>query len=180
MKRRLCLLLIALLLISGALAEGTRAPHEADAGEYDGIVEPALEAALEAWRLAYSSSMYEGHAGYLEIKNTRVLKIAEAPHDANPVSDKPDRAAETFGGLKYIVEFTFASDYFLTEPYYTIGTAPVATNALIHADGSVTLSGNSLLAMYSSRTYSYDYSGIIEQIIDLNGAYNAVYRLLEE
>ena len=161
------------------------APPEtaADNGEYDELVLPAVELILDAWREIYRdperAEVYAGHSGYLEIKNTRVIRIQDEPRSARNETGEPDRATDFFGDIAYIVEFIIYSDYYSSEPYYIY--TETCSCILVHRDGQYELfKWRTPLELYSSRVFEYNYSRIIEEIVDLNGAYNAVYHLLEE
>ncbi|MBQ6374478.1 MAG: hypothetical protein IJJ45_08340, partial [Clostridia bacterium] len=75
--------------------------------------------------------------------------------------------------------FLIYTDYFYSEPYYSY--PGLASSVLVHRNGRLEVQkASNLFYLYRTRTYESDFSGIIEEIVDLNGAYNAVYRLLEE
>ena len=177
MKKLLsALLLLALLLsVQTCLAENKEKPASpAAGGEYDEIVLPAIEALKDAWREIYGEypDMYLGHTGYLEIKNTRILRIRE------DLSGAKEAAETLFGDVDCLVEFMLYTDYYGSEPYYA-GVGMYDCVAL-RRDGAVKALSKNPLEFYRSRTYDADYSGIIEEIIDLNGEYNAAYHLLAE
>ena len=189
MKRILAAILLLALLALPALAENKEpknapVPAQTEAGgDYDGIVLPAVAVLVDAWRDIYHDPQYAeeyaGHSGYLEIKNTRIIRIQDEPRSARNETGEPDKATELFGDVAYIVDFLIYADYYCSEPYYM--NPNQYTSVIGYKNGRIEVYGPaSLLQVYSGRAYEYYYSGIIEEIIDLNGAYNAVYHLLEE
>ena len=189
MKKCLAVILLLAFLALPALAENKEAerasaPAEEKAGgEYDVIVLPAIEALRDAWRAVYTedgmADLYAGHSGYLEIKNTRIVQIREAPRKSFNETGEPDKATEVFGDIACVVEFVLAHDYFGSEPYYLINGTSAAECVLVRRDGSLEPARNPFV-LYRAATYDMDFSGIIEEIVDLNGEYNAVCHLLEE
>ena len=80
-----------------------------------------------------------------------------------------------FGDIEYIVEFTLLSDYYGSYPYYqNIGNYDTV---VFYEDGSIDIPTNNLFRTYSSRTYSYDYSDFIADIMDCGASYNGVLNL---
>lgn len=195
MKKHLIVLLLLVLLLPehAGLAENrettsptfVRAEAEADtAGEYDGIVLQAIDALKDAWLEVYGkrANVYlmlsASFTGYLEIRNTRVIRIRENPHQIDETASESDIAADTFGNVDYLVEFIVFSEYMGSAPYYE------STNmwdcVAVLRDGTFEAQGRNPLVQYRSRTGELDLSGIIEEIIDLGDEYNAVYHLLLE
>ena len=179
MKRYLAILLMIVLL---ALSAPAALAETQATGEYDAVVLPAIEVLKNEWRGIYGESagagMYgPGFTGYLEIKNTRVIYIKEDPHRTGELSGEEDAAAKFFGDMDYFVDFILYSDYMGSTPYYD--NFGIYDCVVVKRDGTVEVLQNPL-QIYRGRTYDVDFSGIIEEIVDLNGEYNAVYHLLWE
>ena len=162
MRKVICCLLIATLLLHcvGAFAAET-------------VADQAQQALLAFWTEEYKKDYYEGHTGHLEIKNTRVITIAQnVSSNYNEASDK--KAQEYFGDVAYVVEFLILSDYLMTEPYYSF--VGIYDHVIVHRDGTMEVSRNPF-DLYRTRTYLTDFTGIIEEIDDLRDAYNGVFSL---
>lgn len=158
----ICLLMLALLIPCG-LCET----------EYD--VAAAVEALKTYWRdEAYAFA--EDQDGYLEIKNTRIVVIADEPKAEN--EDMQPQMDKCFADVDYIVEFILYSDMLGAAPYYQ--NAGSWNCVVVRKDGSMEVPAESPFDDYRSHTYSLDVSGIVADVIDLNQEYNAVYHLLEE
>lgn len=162
MKRFLICLLALAMMVPCAL------------GEAEWNVEAAVDALKACWR----DEVYAGMEtdGYLEIKNTRVVKIAGEPKAES--EDIQSEAEKIFGDVDYIVEFILYADLTGLAPYYQ--SADSWSCAVVHKDGTVTVPTENPFDDYRAHTYSLDLSGIVESVTDLNQDYNAVYRLMEE
>lgn len=166
MKKFLTWMLMLMLLIPSALCEN----------EQNEMIEAAIETLKEYWRAEVYSFAPEESAGYLEIKNVRVVKIADAPEAG--IENAQEYADEIFGEIDCVVEFILYSD--------TLGMAPYYQNAgawdcvAVKEDGTMEVLVGNPFDTYRSRTYSMDVSGIVEDVVDFNQEYNAVMYLLEE
>ncbi len=163
MKKFLICLLAAALLIPAGLCET----------EYD--VAAAVETLKNCWRDEVYSFGQE-LPGYLEIKNTRVVVIA----DEIGIEDafEQEQAEKCFSGVDYIVEFMLYADMLGTAPYYQ--NAGSWNCVAVREDGSMEVLIENPFDAYRARTYSFDVSGIVADVIDLDQEYNAEYHLLEE
>jgi hypothetical protein len=173
MKKLLCILAAVMLLLPCA---GAFALSESAAAIQ------ARQALLSHWKELYQTDSYQGHAGYLEIKNTRVFTIRDtvssgsgegSSKEVREANDK--KAREAFGDVACIVEFLLLSDYYMTEPYYAFVGA--YDHVIVRKDGSVSVSAGSPFQRYRAVTYSNDFSGIIEKTDDLKDALNGVFTL---
>lgn len=160
MKKMMCLLFAVLILCSGSLAED----------RYD--VEAAIETLKACWRDEVYAFAPEKNEGYLEIKNTRLVLIREE------LTEDDEIAQELFGNVECIVEFVLFSDLLDLAPYYQ--PADSWQCVLIRRDGTMETAVQHPFDQYSSRTYSFDFSNIIEDVLDLNQTHNGVFRLSEE
>jgi len=170
-KRIIALILMLMLACCGALAQTEDIQITP---EQDAIVRQAIEALKDHWTQDYQKNQPDVN-GYLEIKNTRIFAIQDEPTGgALEAADK--YALADFGEVEYIVEFMLLSDYFGTGPAYYVN-ACVNDHVIFYTDGTVKVSSN-ILNHFRAKTFSNDFSGIIEEVQDLGGAYNATYRLL--
>lgn len=134
--------------------------------EYDDLVESAIDSLKIKWIGLYKDC--EDADGYLEIFHTRVIDIT--PNESDTVFQEMDRGME----IDYIIEFSLYSDYFSAEPYYH--NAAVYDTVLVYEDGTTSVASN-FFRTYSNLTYSYDYSGFVEEIEDMGTSYNRVIDL---
>ena len=154
-------------------AMNPEAERDDDVTEYVSAALSARDALLREWRGEYAQEMYEGHSGYLEIRSTRVFRIAEEP--VSHADQRQDEIAQqVFGDVKYVVEFVLFSDYQATEPYYF--WAGLKDHVTVSPYGGTTVTQNPF-NLYRGRTYMGDFTGIIEDTVDLGYALNGVYRL---
>lgn len=162
MRRLLVWLLTLAMMVPCALGEA----------EWD--VEGAVEALKACWR----DEVYEGMAadGYLEVKNTRVVTVANAPKAEGEAAQA--YADEYFGDVEYIVEFLLYVDLMGTAPYYQ--SAGAWSCVVVHTDGTMAVPAENPFDVYLAHTYILDLSGIVESVIDLNQDCNDVYHLLKE
>ncbi len=107
------------------------------------------------------------HAGmsedelYLEIKNTRLITI----------KDNIDEDKDIYGIFKdveCVVEFMVINNSYDAAPYYFHFNDSYA----IYKDGSV--KAHNAFNLYRNRTYSTNFSGIIDEIYDFGGAFDMV------
>lgn len=143
--------------------------------KWDSLVQQAISALTSFWKEAYAKDQISEN-GYLEIVNTRIISIkSPLQKDQNNTDASKQAAKQYFGDTAYIIEFVLYTDYFGSHPYYSL--TELNNCVIVKKDGTYTVSRNPF-DLYRSRTYSTDYSGIIEQIDELGGAYDAVYELL--
>lgn len=166
MKKWLCILAAAMLLLQCA---GALAQTQNDAAE------KARDALLSYWTELYRADYYQGHTGYLEIKNTRVFTIADPVSSNDSLKANDQKAQEIFGDIACVVEFLILTDYYTAEPYYSF--SGIYDHVLIMKDGTVKVSGSNPFQRYRTLTYLSDFSGIIRETRDLNGALNGVFTL---
>lgn len=145
----------------------------------ENIVAESVEIIKQYWRENnYGEDGYvqsDESRGYLEIINTRIVYIRE---ELDVEEGIEDIAESTFGDVYCVVEFVMLSDYLGTAPYYY--NTGRDNCVVVYRDGRMEVSGVSPLELYRGRTYSVDFSGILESVKNLGPAYDAVYYLLEE
>ena len=160
--KRLAKKILVLLLIVGCVLLSSCDKME----EYDAVICRAMDVLVDSWSEIYEKTP-DITDRYLEIKNTRVIKIKENPNE---------KFAEIFGDkeIDYIVEFILYSNYFDSAPYYSnIGREDCV---VFFSDGEIDMIQNPL-NRYRNTTYNSDFSDIIESIADLGPAYNHVFHL---
>ena len=104
----------------------------------------------------------------LDIRSTRIICIRDDFDEAQEESLLSVQE-ELFGNVRYIIEFYVYSD--LLDSTYSY---PTTTDVIIYDDGNMEWSSKGYLQKYVSRTFSNDFSAIIDQVIDLHEEYNQV------
>ena len=186
LKRIITILLVLTMLFSTVCAEGvdlsgmtleglwdlfTTAQSKFDKSE-PALIETAINALKSTWlEKAYNVSISDH--GYLEIVHARITYIKE--HTDREWAQQ--NASDLFSDVYCIVEFVLLSDYYGSAPYYM--DVNLYNNVVISRDGTVSVKQVSPFKIYSGRTYSYDYSDLIESIHDFGSEYNAVFHLLD-
>lgn len=148
--------LILIIMITGC--SGSKVDKNSDER-----VTEAIETVSEFWDNYYGE--YEFEDKYLKIINTRIVNIK------NNISDEVLRG-DLIEDIDYIVEFELLSSYpYGAIPYY-INTG---TNncVVVYKDGTVNVQ-KSPLFLYSARTFTTDFSQIIESIEDFGEQYNQI------
>lgn len=167
MKKALAILLVVItcgLVCVSALGETS---------SEDEIISNAVEALTTFWSgEIYQGSDNIGWDGHLEIKYTRVVYIKDELDE-----DLPDAADELFGNMGCFVEFMLLSDYSGSAPYY--GRAGIYECVSFSKDGTIEVLKQNPLDSYRTRSYTFDFSGIIESISDRNADFNESFSLLE-
>ena len=153
--------LILILVITGC--SGTTNDNKADISS-DKRVSEAIETISDFWGNHYDE--YKLEDKYLKIINTRIINIKDN------ISEEV-RRGDMFEDIDYIVEFELLSNYYNTAPYYVnIGTNNCVT---VYKDGTADVQ-KSPFDLYRSRTFSTDFSPIIESIEDFEGQYNQIIK----
>ncbi len=67
-----------------------------------------------------------------------------------------------FENVYCVIDFVILSDYFGTAPYYC--DAGIDNCVVVYRDGTMVVSRQSLFNQYRARTYSNDFSAIIEKV----------------
>ena len=153
------LLLLAISLILIIVITGC------SSSKSDKRVTEAIETVSEFWDNYYDKNEFENK--YLKIINTRIVNIK------NNLSDEVLRG-DLIEDIDYIVEFELLSSYpYGTTPYY-INTG-INNCVVVHKDGTVDVQ-KSPLYLYSARTFTTDFSLIIESIEDFGEQYNQIIK----
>lgn len=154
---------IFLALLSGCLllsAGGCARQQAEEPAPYEEQVTLALQALKEKWENDYYAN-YAADEKYLEIKNTRLFVIRdglEIPY---------------FEDVAYVVEFVLFSNYMRSAPLYL--DVNTGDTVVIKKDGTAEV-GVDILSVYMARTFSADFSGIIDEIYDYQDRYDQVIR----
>ena len=143
------------------------------------IIEDSLELVKKYWREnVYADEWYlesDGTRGYLEIIHTQIAYIKD---EITADEGIQDTAEMYFDDVSCVVEFQIMSDYYASDPYcFNVG---LNNCVAVYRDGRMEVLEKSLFDIYRSRTYSMDFSGIVDSVKNLGPAYDAVYYLLEE
>ena len=178
--RKALIMMLTLALSLACCLPASAAPFVLPWGTPDQAARIARDALIARWKTIYTDertqSMFEGHTGYLEVRGTRVFCVAAEPAGAEGDDRLQSTVDNYFGDVAYIVEFSILADYFGTEPYYF---HPGTENTVVlYRSGEIAI--RDPFRLYAGRTYSWDFTGIIDDVIDFRGDFNGVWRLLGE
>jgi len=164
----ICILLIPITAFaSDAEDHNTGMAETKYTGEYEEMVEEAINVLAEAWNDIYSHEEFYPNPDYLlDIRNTRIVCIKDM---------LDEKQAEYFGDVKYIIEFILFDEYIPTGVSGYYGYSGMNDNVLVYKDGSMECTSR-FLNGYRSRTFDVDFSTFIDQVIDLREEYNQVIR----
>ena len=156
--KKICLLLLmtaALLLMSH--------PVFAD-DAYDKEIQDALELIRAAWQEQADQYPEIMSGPYVDIKNTRIVRLADKPADAS--SEKP---VEELKDIDYIVEFMMLTNYYGDTYPCNVG---ILDTVAVYKNGKMEVQKTNLMNALRAKYFMSDFSGVIEEIIDLGEAYN--------
>ena len=159
--KRVCL---TLLLVASLMAAAPAAFAEDD--QYSEKVQDALEQVKTAWQEQSDKYPDMMPAPYVDIKNTRIIRLFEKPADA--LSGKP---VEELKGVECIIEFMMLTNYY-GDTYPC--NAGVYDTVAVYTNGKMEIQNMNLLNMVRAKYFITDYSGVIEEIVDLGDAYNGL------
>ncbi len=170
MKKRISLffLLLCICVTSGCVMEdGTDRPP--DTKSIDTETQPVSQTADTELpktddRISKALKELEKQWSDYQILNTRIITVKE-------------NRTEIFSDIDYIVEFVLFTDYYGSTygdgtPYYS--NAGVYDTVIVYKDGSAALHMQNPFHSYRARTYSSDFTQIIEKIEDFGNLYNNV------
>ncbi len=159
------LLTIGCLMLCMLFPLGSVRAEETGTEMYDEEIREALSVLKDYWERDMED-VYKGEIEpYVDIKNTRVITIKE-----NPVHVGNENApVEELKEIDSIIEFLMYSNYF-GDTYPS--NAGINDTVVVYRDGSMEVQKKSPLLMIKARYYERDYNGMIEEIIDLEDAYN--------
>ena len=151
-----CLLLVMVLLVPSAWAQ------EIASDLYAASIEKALDLIEETWK---EMDLKVADAPYVDIKNTRIIKIKETPVN----TQNENQPVEELEGVDYIIEFMMITNYYGDS--YPCNSSTYDT-VIVYRDGSMEVQKMNLLYAVRAKYYMTDYSGAIEEIIDLADSYD--------
>ena len=141
------------------------------AADDDTLIRAALQTLRAAWQKEYSSGKYYCSGEHLiDIRGTRLIRIKKTLEE---------REAKTFSDIACIIEFLMYDDYYATEVsghgvgYYDVSLT--RNCVVVHRSGYMESVSRSPLILYSGRTYVYDYTPLVEEVIDFRDRYNQVF-----
>ena len=145
-------------------AAGT-SKESSEASEYDEIISRALDQLKIAWIEEARNSHGFIKKPVLYITNTRIIKIAQDP--VNVQTD--NQPVEGFEDVDFIVEFMLLSNYFGDSLLLDVG---IYDSVIFYQDGRVEALKVNPLKMIRSKYSMTDFSGVIEEVINLEDAYS--------
>ena len=144
------------------------------------MVNEAIEVLAERWDENYWESEYPDKEYLLDIRSTRVVCIRDS-FDEEQNDTIAGVREELFGEVQCIIEFLLYTDYLSVgeiESGQNVGyyVNPMTDdNVIVYKDGSMECVSE-YLQRYRSRTFTVDFSTVIDQVIDLHEEYNQVIR----
>ena len=159
-------------LLDEVFAGYTAQPEETGSAWYDDMVDDAIDVMLDAWKDTYYEPDYPDKEYLLKILNTRIICIEDSLEGTQQ---------QYFGDVAYIIEFMLLDDYMSQKEvgggqnagYYTY--SGVNDNVTVFKDGRMECQSRAL-TRYRALTYDIDFGTLIEDIVDLDDAYNQVFR----
>ena len=125
----------------------------------------ALQHLKAAWMEEAAADPEYMPVPYVDIRDTRIIRICE-----NPMVDIGEKQpVEALEGVEYIIEFLMYTNYMGDSYPCYVG---VLDSVVVRRDGSMEVSQTNLLRLVRSRYYISDFTGIIEEIIDLGDAFS--------
>lgn len=141
----------------------------------EAMMQTAIQTLVEHWKNeVYGDSIMEGSDGYLEILAAQVTYIRK---DFALQTEFAPAAADMFQNVYCVVDFVLLSDYYATAPYYC--DAGIDNCIVIYRDGTMEFSGIPLFLNYRARTFSNDFSAIIERVERYDVGENNIYYLVD-
>lgn len=136
--------------------------------EYDGLVADAFEVLKAGWQEEYEKYAVPGMTYSLDIRGVRVIRIKDSLEQ---------REAAYFGDVQYVVEFLFYDDYYCCPSGLAGSNAGYLAYSGFRYSVVVDRKGQMSLAMdpfrlYSTRTYTFDFSLFIDEVTDYGTKYN--------
>ena len=178
MKKISILLLITIFCFSSTSAVFASEPAEKIDPQLTDMVNEAIEVLAERWDENYWESEYPDKEYLLDIRSTRVVCIRDS-FDEEQNDIIAEVREELFGEVQCIIEFLLYTDFFSIgefESGQNVGYYPnlmAYDNVVVYKDGSMECVSE-YLQRYRSRTFTVDFSTVIDQVIDLHEEYNQV------
>ena len=158
MKKRIIALVLACMLLMGAGAQAVGVGAQQ--------VNEAIGLLKETW-IGVFAGMSDQTTGTLEVKNVRVVRLTGS-YGEDAI------AAELFGEIDCILEFLLYVDLYNG---YSVCPGTKDTAVAVYKDGTMQVIPTSLFELYRGRTYSMDFSGIVDRILDFGSQYNQTFIL---
>lgn len=120
----------------------------------------AIDLIERAWWERYEKTgIVNKERWYLEIKNTRYIKLSR--HDV-----------KTLENVDAVIEFDLYTNFYDTAPYYVDGIPP--DSVVVLSDGTLEVCDHSVMNAYRATTYDTDYDRFIEYVTDYDDKYNRI------
>ena len=174
-KHRLLILLLAMVMVLSSCSllppsdpdeeDKAEVSETEEESEYADSVQKAMRKLKRAWKQEANEHPDFMSEPFVEIKNTRIVRIKDDPvnvqNENEPVPEMED--------VDYIIEFMIYSNY-LGDTY------PRNINRLdsvaVYKNGTMEVMDMNILNGMASKYFITDFSGIIDEIIDLEDAFN--------
>lgn len=140
------------------------------------MLHSAIEALIKHWKNEiYADPFLDESNGYFEILSVQASYIKKEFATQDEFASSSDAM---FEDVYCVVDFVILSDYFGSDPYYW--DAGVDNCVVIYRDGTAEVLRQSLFNIYRARTYSNDFSEIIERVERFDLDDDSIYYLAAE
>ena len=153
------LLLATVMTLFFASCSGEKANNDKNDKNHEKIL-ASIDLIEDAWWERYEKSgVVDKKDWYLEIKNTRYIKLS-------------DHNVKTLENVDAVIEFDLYTNFYGTKPYYENGVPPDCV--VIYTDGTMEVRDYAVMRAYRATTYDTEFANFIEYVKDYNGKYNCV------
>lgn len=146
------------------VGEGYAKAKESEDSPYDEEIKASMELLKQAWLEDYKENSYDRSSPSVVIKDTRIIKVKDSPVDV-----QTKKAVEHLEGVDYVIEYILFSNYLGDDYPFHVG---INENVIVYRDGRMEVSKMSIIKQVIQGYSMTDCSGVIEEIIDLDDAYN--------
>ena len=136
----------------------------AEEDEYSGEIQDSLELIKKVWQEQSDQYPEIMPSPFVDIKNTRIVRLYE-----NPVDVQSEKTVEELAGIDYIIEFMMLTNYYGDTYPCNVG---IYDTVAVYTNGKMEVQKTNLMNALRAKYFLSDYSGVIEEIIDLGDAYN--------
>ena len=141
------------------------AEDAAETEAYSSVVEDAIGQLRETWKEIADEDPEIMPSPYVEIKNTRIIRLAE--NAGTGVLD--DDIVAELNTVDCIIEFMLYTNFYGND--YTTNPG-LYDSVVVFQDGSMQVTKTRLMNYLRTKFYLQDFSGVVEEIIDLGGSFD--------
>ena len=146
-------------------APGSEQPGNDEGNAYDEAVIKAIDLIRDAWQAEADEYPQMMEKPYADIKNTRIIEIADKPVNA----DMENKPVDELKDVDYIIEFMMLTNYFGDSLPVNAG---ILDTVAVYRSGKMEVQKSNLLNALRAKYFMTDYSGVIDEIIDFGDTYS--------